>query len=536
MADVLDMYEKLMNAMFSSSGTIQVASEYHQQMAQINALLRNDTTGLISTILDFMIHSANVPYSFDAQNETLNKVINKWSKEVNKDLNIDIPKGLRNFTEQFMRERLKSSMNVIRMKWSKVDGYWLPTRMWLMDGASIYVKNEAGNLNTNTYYLGQPKKSSKLQNTANSTVLVRKPYNQWYDLYPSPYLVKRGAMYHAMFKQKLLERIAEVINTAFPYQFFIKMGTEQAINNGKAPSGPQLQEMLDKFKARKSEFNEQAFAKGLGGAFPADVKFEELIPSYDKVLNDKIMAPIDKNILSAMGMIELKGFAQNREEMILNPKVLVEEVVDCVADYTDFLECVMDEIKERNSGKYTFSNSIDVSPGVIESFITDDMRSLIRSLYDRGMISMEDMLEDTTPMKFKTQIKKRKQEKKEKLDVTMYPRVVQNLEKDPADLTPDDDKENIPDDKKPGTPEAENFKNAFDEADLIIEPMKSIRSIPKEIRSQLSKEQQQVFKIAFNEAIKLGKKLKYDNFFLEKSSMEFATKKAFEIVEKIEDK
>jgi len=96
----------------------------------------------------------------------------------------------------------------------------------------------------------------------------------------------------------------------------------------------------------------------------------------------------------------------------------------------------------------------------------------------------------------KQQVKERDFEKKNKLDRKLYPRVVQNTEQNPADLSPDN--ENIPDDKKPGTPEADNYKNACEETECIIEPMKTIRSIPNEIRDELNKDEQRIYKNAFN--------------------------------------
>jgi len=525
MSDVVgEYYKKIMDLAFSGSQKIKVSGSYHGQMGQIKSLLKNDKTALISTILEFMVHSATVNYDFDAQNKNLNTALESWTKNLNKDVNIDIPKGLRNFTEQYMRERLTSSMNVVRIKWAEIDGYWLPSRMWLMDGASIYIKNTKGNLNTNKYYLGKPGKNNIIETSENETVLIRKPYNQWYDAYPTPYLVKKGALYHAIFKLQTLERISEVVNTAFPYQFFIKMGTEQAINQGKAPSEEMLRAQLKAFQDKTSDLSTHQFAKGLAGAFPADVNFEELIPSYDKVLNDKILAPIDRNIMSALGMIELKGFAQNREEMILNPKVLVEEVVECVNDYTDFLDSIMDLIKEKNKAKYTSNGTIDVSSGAIESFVTDDMRNLIRSLYDRGLVSMQDALEDTTSLNFKTQVKKRKQENKLELTELMYPRKTQNMDVEEQPEQINDKKEDTTEDKKKDSPEAKNYKDA----ELIITPMKTVRSIPEEIKKNLTKAQQQKFRKNFNIALKAGKELEYSDAELEKTSMEFAVKKVFE--------
>lgn len=522
MADIVQQYyEKYFSLMLGAGGQISVAQDFHGQMAQVNTLLKNDQTALISTILDFMIQSATVDFGFDAQNDSLNRLLLDWKKNVNKNVNIDIPKGLRNFEEQLIRERLKSSMIAVKIRWGKMGGFKMPVKMWVMDGASIWVENKGKALNTNKYYLGQPnsKKTNILKDTEHETVLIRKPYNQWYDKYPTPYLVKSGALYHAMFKQKMLSRIAEVITTAFPYQFFIKMGTEQAINQGKAPTDEQMKKQLEMFQDSKSNTDEHQFAKGIGGAFPQDVNFEELIPSYEKVLDEKLMAPIDKNILSALGMIELKGFSSNREEMILNPKVMVEEVTDIVSDMTDFFGDIMDLIKDKNGAKYTTNESIEVSSGVIESFMTDNMRNFVRSWYDRGLISMENGVEDTTSLNFKTQVKKREKENKDGLDILMYPRKTQNMDQEETEeVTPD---------KNTKTPEADNYKNASVETDLITEPMKTIRSIPEDIKKSLTKAEQQIFKISFNQGLEIGKSLGYDNFLLEKTAMEFATKKAF---------
>ena len=52
------------------------------------------------------------------------------------------------------------------------------------------------------YYLG--KKYGKSLGEGDTTVIIRKPYNHWYDLYPTPYLVKKGALYHALLKEKLI--------------------------------------------------------------------------------------------------------------------------------------------------------------------------------------------------------------------------------------------------------------------------------------------------------------------------------------------
>jgi len=273
MADITEYYNKLFDAALSPSGKIRVASSFHGQMKQIDKILNDDRTATISTILDFMVGAANVDISFDSGHTGLDKLFLEWKKNVNKDISIDIPKGLRSFTEQYFRERWKSSFIVLKIRWGKMNGYTVPIRMWLMDGASIYVKNDKGNLNTNEYYLGKFKKEDLINSTESETVMIRKPSNHWYDLYPTPYLKRRGALYHGLFKNQLLERQAEFINTAFPYQFFVKMGCEAAMQKNLMPTETQLKEVQEKFQQLKGKSDTHVFAKGFGGAVPFDVNF-----------------------------------------------------------------------------------------------------------------------------------------------------------------------------------------------------------------------------------------------------------------------
>jgi len=524
-------YDKLFDIMLSPTGKIKVNDTFHGQMGQINGLLENDKTGLVSTILEFMVHASTVDVNFNTKNDNLTKLFNTWKENVNADLNLDIPRGLRGFTEQYFRERWKSSFIAVNLRWHKINGFWMPTRMYVMDGASIYVKNDKRLLNGNAYYLGNPnnEEAEQLKNTENQTILIRKPYNHWYDQYPTPYLVRKGALYHSLFKIKTLERQAEIIQTAFPYQLLIKVGTQEAIKKGMGPTQTDLDTIKEKFQEQKKDFDEHVFSKGLIGAFAGDVNLEELIPDYKKALDEAILKPIDKNILYALGMIEFKGFSSNREEAILNPKVLVEEVEDGVKDYVELLTEIIYQIKLKNRGKYTVNDKVEVQASMIKTFLTDAMRTLIRSWFDRGIVGQKSALEGTTGLDFETQIRERDYEDKNDLDKKLYPRIVQNVERSPADLTPDN--ENIPDDKKPGTPESKNYKNACDETECITEPMKTIRSIPNEIREELSKDEQRIFKCAFNNCFNKATELEYDNYIREKASFEYAWKITKEYIE-----
>jgi len=518
MSTISEYYAQLVNSAFNGRKRVKVSGNFHGQMCQIKNLLKNDYTALISTILEFMIQCATVDITFNSNNIKLTKLFEDIKVNLNANLNMDIPRGLRSFTEQYFRERWKSSFIGVRIRWGKKEGFIVPEIMHVFDGASLYAKNAKNILNKTEYYFGKPSNGILLTSTESETFLIRKPYNSWYDAEPTPYLVHVGALYHALFKQAILDQQGEVLNTAIPYQMYIKAGTDEMIRKQLNIQESDLIALQEKYKKFKQEYDDNTtLDKTLIGAFPFHVNFEELIPDYAKVLDEKVLKSTDKNLLSALGLIELKGFSTTREEAILNPKVLVEEVNDAVLDYVELLNEIVILTKEKNIGKYNLNDKVVVNPGIIKSFITDPMRSMIRSWYDRGVVGQKDGLESSTPLDFETQVIQREKEDRENLNIKMYPRVTQNLEKDPADLSP----ENVPDDKKKGTPEVKNYDQA-EETEYITEPMKTIRSIPDEIRNELNNEAQQIFKNSFNTKFEECTALEYDDYLREKTSMEYA--------------
>ncbi|GEM_PF-2076805 len=533
----------LINQLNTFSVDIKVSNKYHEQMKQVNDLLNNDRTAIISPIMDFMIRAANVPIDFDATKTGMVELLNYWKENVNKDVNIDIPWGLRSVSEQYYRERWTSSFIVLRMIWEKYNGYLLPMKMWFLDGANVYATNKENRLDTVKYYIRKISENNLLDNTDTTSVLIRKPYNQQYKLYPMPYLVKRGALDHALRKIKVIEHQNKMLVTSFPYQLLLKLGSPELTSKNIVPQPQDFKDIATKYEDESKKDKSSAVV----GAYPYHFKIEELIPDFGKILDEKITKPIDQALLSAMGMIELKGFSSTREEAILNPKVLVEEVEDAVLDYKDLLQTVVKMIQEKNSSKYNVNDKAIVQPGVIKAFLTKDDKALIRSWYDRGLVGDKSGLENTTGLLFERQVKERDRERKEKLDLRMFPRVVQNLDNGQNDTS----NNTTPDDKKKNTPEVVNYKNATQiqedvdkanqamdelEDDLITElgeviekelgeyleaPYSKTSELPDSVKNNMGNRLQKIFMQVVNNALKNG------------DSEEIAFKKAWATISKI---
>lgn len=464
--NIQQYYQQLFDALKSPSTRSKVATTFHAQVIQVSRFLKNDVTSMISTIVDFMVQSATVPIKFESKDSKLNTTFTKWQKNVNAEVNIDIPRGFRSLTEQYFRERWKSSFIILNINWGVINGFQMPVDMWFTDGGKVYAERKDTNLSSTKYYIG-PKKNLKTQikNRNKRTVIIRKPYNFLYDQYPTPYLIKKGAIYHGLKKEELLDKQSQGVSQAFPSMLAIKIGSDQAMKTGNMPVQKELDDMKQRFIDLKTNTDSRTLNNGLVGAFPYDTNFENILPDFSKIMDPKVTDSTDRNLLMSLGLIEFKGFSTNREESILNPKPLVSEIEDAVEDFVQLMEDVMYEIEKRNP-KTDIIEDVTVSHDPIKSLLTDAMKALIRSLYDRGLISKQDTVEGTTTYDFEQQVEKRKNETEDDLDEIMKAPVILNQNSDDYDEGNGDSNQNqtpqqVKSEGKLNSKEKSVFKKAY---------------------------------------------------------------------------
>jgi len=455
---------KIIQALRSLRNDIRVGSNYQEQMKQINCLLKNDETGMVATILDFMTHAASVPMKIETENPTLDAMLQTWQKSIlNKDINIDIPRGLQELSVEYFRERWKSSFIGLRVRWEAVTingKTWIvPKDMWLVDGASIIVDGKMSTLNGKTYFMDKAKEIP-LINTKDESVIIRKPYNCWYDSYPTPFLVKRGVLFNALLKRAIVNKQADVIQQIIPYLLLLKSGSDKLAELKLLATEPEMKKLKEDIVKAVSQYDHTGEIGKLLATLSYDVTMEHFIPDLTKLFDEKVIRSTDKNILAGLGMIEVQGFAKTREETMLNPKALVEEVKDAVGDWACMLEEVMYQMMERNKDtrtKLTVGKEIRVVPSAIKAFMTDNMKTMLRNLYDRGLLSKQTAVEDIAELDFKVQVERRVKETADDMDNVLYPPLIQNFEQYPDTKSTDT---NIPPDKTKNSPESKNFKNA----------------------------------------------------------------------------
>jgi len=508
------IWKARLNALLRGRKDVKVATDFHAQVDQINCINKNDVSALMVTMINFMVASGNVEYRFETGNAKFNKILSTWKASINKDINPDIPRGLRSVTEQYLRERWNSSLVVLNIQWGMVGGYEVPINLWFNDGGQITIKGQQSRLGGYEYFLGRDN-PKKIVTTKNKTFMVRKPFESLYTEYPTPYLTKRGATYHALVKQCILEKQSDLIHSIVPHILLAKVGSDKMGQSGEYPTEQELIDLKEEVRKMTQQYNDATSQGKNIGAFPHDVDLENLIPDLTKFITSEILNPSDKNILSALGLIELEGFSKSRQETILNPKVLVEEVVEAVLDWREMLNEISLEIVERNKKRHPkIDKDIKVIPGIIKSFLTNDDKVLIRSAFDRGTIGHQDFIE-ILPFDFETTLQRRIYERDNDVNNILYPHIIMNQEATPdANKTPEETKEETPEKKKTekdidaSTNEIEDFTK-LDRVQSVKEyvqaPYDTIDDLPDNVKNVLPVGAQVIWLNAFNSAIDDGK-------------------------------
>jgi len=393
------------------SQKVDVPLDYQGRVSKIKDLLANDYTGIISTILDYQVSCGTVDYKFESNSETLNNILNNnWKKNVNANINIDIQRGLRSVTRDYMLERVTTSFIALNWTWEKQGTFELPGKMWISDATNMTVEG-GGTFGNYKYFLDQNK--TKPLPLAGTECIIRKPFASSYSKEPVPYLIKRGTLYHALIKKIILEKQARGIEEVLPYLMILKAGNDMLAQQSKMSD---IEEKLTKLKESFIEAQNDKLTSGRKGKtiFKGryDTTIEHLIPEFRKFFDPDITAGTDKNLFSSLGLVELQGFGDTRQEAILNPKVLVEEINDAVKDLGELYQEVLYKILERNKIEHRnlTNNEVRVLPGVIKSTLTKDMLTMIQKYSQTGILGIESTFEGM-PLGFDFKTEKIRQER-----------------------------------------------------------------------------------------------------------------------------
>ena len=414
------------------------------------------------------------------------------------------------------------------MEWDdKNDGnILLPVRMVFVDGGSIYSLRTSIDQNYvdilgYQYFLGR-KRDKK--NLLGDNCIITKPNSRWFDEYPVPYLIKNGVYYNFKIIQMLRDKQAQVLDAILPYVLSIQKNTDQlATVKGVNYDDEKLKKVSDQFNELIQRMNDFQFDGQRKSKTPIrvsqhDEKIQHIFPDLAVILKDELLTTSEKAIMAGLGFIKVADpMATRSKESILNPKAFVEEIKAGIEDFKGILRELVILIQQKNPNKIKYMGAeFRIMSSPIKGFLTDDFKTTMRSLYDRGIVSKKLAAEVIGEVSYEHELEERKIEATRGDDYFMYPPVVTNVEQvgleypgNPPSTpkgvkqapAPKDGLQGVVTPDKQG-PEAKNFNKAS----ILIEdlegaPYSSMADLPDAVKTGLPKiKQRRAWLKAFNAA------------------------------------
>jgi cation transport regulator ChaB len=468
--------------------------KYRDKVLAAKDVLKHDISGLVNTTLDYAITMASsVNYRVDTNDPELGDYLNGWLASINEELRGRVPTGIESLAKEYFRERWKGSSHLLlRTAWTKKDDLYMPTTMFFIDGEDIIVKNandETIRLGDEQYSLRlSEKEDMKLPVNKDEMIYVQTPFDAWGTREPRPFLIRRGLWHNLVFMRLLSEKGEFVVARALEYLFLIKKGTEKMFIDGNVSYSREdlekvskdFQELLAKKKYEIPVIN------GLPTGAPTyatqfDTTMEHLIPDYSKIINNDLFSTIERRLLSGLGLIDLIG-GNAEKKGSLNYKPFMSEVKQGVADFQTLLRDLMKDILEKNKRKKWKAERLKITCSPIPDFLSEEGKTLVRSMYDRGLLSKRTTVEVLGDLDYDNERQRREDEDAEGDTATMYPPIIQSQEQatgvsgDPNKVQNPSDKDNPNPDKvspdKKG-PEKKNYKkSSLDEGEVFVQTEK----------------------------------------------------------------
>lgn len=490
------------------SSMIYVPDDYHDRVNAIKKMMSNDISGLVTSLIQFYIDTASsVNFYAYSGNDNLDYILNTWLEDINVDFNGLIPSGVNALAEEYFKERWANSSFVILklLSWKEYkdkDGnsLLLPAQMAFVDGSLVFVdpeyikENQIVSLdNLPVYYLGNPDEVENAEKL-DKAVFLSKPFDRWFDIYPVPFLIRRGTYYNYRMLEIIKEKQGDILVKIISYFLLLKRGTEEMLRMVGGMST--LQQQLEQIKQDLQQLVNDMKTKG--DRVPLrftmfDEEIQHVIPDFEKFLKSSLTSAVEKAIISSLGWIDVPDSAMSsRRESIINPKPAMEEIKKGIRDFRQLLvDIVKYALKENKDDHFKFaSKKVEIYNSEVTSFITQDMRDHLRSLYDRGVISKQTYAELVGNVVYVIEKIRREREINEGDEILMYPPVIRNMESDESlletmrneehyvDVEEVEKEEKLPE-KKQGV-EKDNFRSSLEGS-----PYKTVRDLPDRVRKNI---------------------------------------------------
>ena len=498
---------------------IVVPTEFHNKCQAIEEMLEDDVAGIVDTLTDFSVQSADVDWSIETANDRFTSKLKNWLNNINRDYKGRIPRGIGALAQEYFKERWKgSSFPILKItEWKTWEGIKVPSKMFFVDGGSVYAKDIDNDTTTKKligydYYLG-----SDMEEKLNEGVIISNPYGRWYDKYPNPYLIKRGIYHNFKIIQSLKDKETEILDQVIPFLLSIKKGFKGTTpDESKTYSNEELkqvvQDIRDLIKDVKNPKTKNSKIPVRATNF--DEELNQLIPDLKAIFEAGLFTVAERNILSGLGFIDIaEAVSVSRRESILNPKAFIKEIEKAVKDFQNtILKELIFRIIEQNKGahrKYV-NSEIYIAHTPIHIFQTHEFKNQMRLCWERGQLSNQTYCEVVGEVSYKTEVLRREKETKDGLQYTMYPPIRENREgqgidipgEEPIKETPKKKEKDTDVNGKPIPQDKLTDKDKYDIGKIKLEtaPYTKITDLPPAVRKKLSPAKQRAWLKIFNNA------------------------------------
>ena len=395
------------------ASSISVPQSFHSQCSVVKKMLKDDSTGLINSLLSFQINSASVDFSIETDSPELTNILNKFLENINIGYLGQIPAGINTIAKEYFTERWSSSsLPIIKIaKWDNIGSLILPSKMFIVDSSSVYARDknkdsEKTLLNYN-YFLGK-----SMKHPLNENVIFNRPFCRLWDKYTDLYLIRNGIYHNYKIIESLKDKQGKVLGQIIPYLFLIRKGTEMLNRENVIDNNKAFGKITDQYgEVMKA-------AKTTGGAPTRVTSFDEqvehLFPDLTPIMKAELFTTAERAILSGLGYIDIaEGISSSRKESILSPKPFIEETKKGIDGFKEMLQGVINLIKLKNSRNVKYINSkIRIVNSPITSFQTDKFKNDVRLLWERGQLSNQTYTQIVGEVEFSTEVARRKSEAK----------------------------------------------------------------------------------------------------------------------------
>lgn len=435
-----------------------VDSDFEIQVSECRNLTRNGSgRGVVPRIIESMVQSAtgsNVD-KYIHYPKKMKRVEKKLFEEFIKKLNSgnkDILPGLLSFNEWWFRELWTSSLvcsywtygddtgniplkmivrnpKIIRIKYDRSleEFKYYEDMTCDYDDETLYDKNttETKRLSLATF------NKSKWQDVdtnefrllplqTHHDMYIEKRGCQPYDIYPVPYLVSVGVVGLCKLKEALRNSDLSLARGLIKAILQFKKGSDALTKVGRYVTPEQITEYLARITAALSPNSPSVLASSY------DESAAWVQPNMEG-LNPQKYEEVDKDILEALGLVEIVEASRGKREAVLNPKPLMLEIRHAANKHAAFINYLFELIKEKN-GLTTRPQYI---PMITDVWLTPEGKALIAKLYTYGLLSKTYTLESLTTTELETERERRKDESTKNDMTVMYPPVINNQEQHP---------------------------------------------------------------------------------------------------------